>query len=290
LISTNTDSVVIGLRLRTVLRKARDEANLTQDRVGAQLRWSAKKVYRIETGESPVTDRDAQSLAALYGMNPARTQELLDLVAAASGSAWWTPYRRVVPPEFGLFLSCERAAIHLHSFHPTLVHGLVQTERYARAILSATSTPLDLQQRVKLRRERRNVLDRQDPPDVTVLLGEAALHNRVGTPEVMHEQLLELRSLATAGLINLGVVPFEDCVYPAMLIAFDLAHLSDQETSLHLELPPISRTTKDETALNDLYGDFFTQIRSRAQFGSDAAALINAALAERSRGDSDDPR
>lgn len=287
LISTDPDPIVSGLHLRTALREARSSAGMTQSRVGTRLNWSAKKVYRLEAGESPVSPEDALALAGLYGLDRARTQELLELVHAAFGPAWWAQFRHFISPEFGLYLSCERAAEALRSFHPTLVQGLVQTEQYARAVLSASSAPVDLPQRVKLRQARRELFERPNPPRVTVLLGEAALHNRVGTPQVMRDQLLSLREDATGDRLELGVVPFERSIYPAMLMGFDLAQLAGAEVALYLELPPISRTSQDETVLNDLFGNFFAQIRGCALFGSDAAALIDATLEKRARGDCD---
>jgi hypothetical protein len=167
------------------------------------------------------------------------------------------------------------------------VQALIQTEQYARAMLSATSAPIDLPQRVKLRQARRDLFERPRPPEVTILLGEAALHNRVGTAQVMRDQLVSLREVALEGRVELGIVPFERCTYPEMLLGFDLAQLPDSETALYLELPPVSRTTQDEAVLNDVFTTFFAQIRTQALFGPDAAALIDAILEERARGDSD---
>lgn len=286
--TTDADPVLNSLRLRTSLRDARDGARLSQSVAGTRLRWSGKKIYRIESGETPASAEDVAKLADLYGLDPERTQELVDLAEATYGSAWWERHRELISAEFGLFLSCERAASRLSSFHPTLVQGLVQTEEYARAVLESTSDPRRVHQHVKLRRERRGTFDRPEPPRTTIVLGEAALRNQVGSAEIMHRQLLELREIATAqGPIELGIVPFEKCLYPAMLLAFDLAWLPDGTLMLYLELPPISRTTRDEPVLNDLFSDFFEQIHSRAAFGADAAALIDSILDKPARGDSE---
>lgn len=284
--STDPDPVLSSLRLRTSLRNARDVARLSQGVAGTRLRWSAKKIYRIESGETPASAEDVLKLADLYGVDPERTHELVALAEARYGTAWWEEYRELVSAEFGLFLSCERAASRLCSFHPTLVQGLVQTEEYARAVLESTTSPLFVHRHVRLRRERRETFDRPQPPRTTIVLGEAALRNQVGSAETMRRQLLELRAIATAGgPIELGIVPFEECLYPAMLLAFDMARLPDDTVMLYLELPPVSRTTKDEPVLNDLFNEFFEQIVARASFGADAAALIDATLGRRVRGD-----
>jgi transcriptional regulator with XRE-family HTH domain len=281
--------MVSGKRLRAGLRDARRDARMTQNGAGQRLRWSPKKIYRIESGETPPSRKDVTALASMYGLDPARTQELVELAEESYGAPWWGSYRQLVSAEFGLFLSCERAGVELSYFQPSIIHGLIQVESYARAILSATSNPMELTRRARLRAERRIIFQRDEPPQATILLGEAALHNRVGSTAVMSEQLAELSRLAlTGGSPKFGVVPFEGSAYPAMLIGFDLVRLPDNDVTLYLELPPVSRTTKDEETLNDLYGSFFAQIRERAVFGSEAAILVDAALEkQRARGDRD---
>ena len=286
MISRNADSAIANQRLRVSLRNARAEANLSQGEVGKALKWSAKRVLRLETGESPISVSDVEAMASLYGIDPIRTQELIKLTEASTGPAWWSSYRNVISAEFGLFLSFERAATQLRYFHPLLVHGLLQTESYANALLTRSSNPVQLISRKKLRMARKEIFTRADPPEVTIILGEAALHNRVGSAEIMNAQLQSLQQAAGSEALNLGIVPFEQSVYPAMLMGFDLARLSETETTLFLESPPASRTTKDETTLNELFGDFFSLITSRARFGSDAVALITAILEKQARADS----
>ncbi|HEV3174222.1 MAG TPA: helix-turn-helix transcriptional regulator [Actinocrinis sp.] len=281
----NTDPVVFGHRLRTRLRRAREEADLTQEQVGRQLEWSAKKLNRIETGATPVSPGDVTKLAALYALGPEETQNLLDEAARAGRAPWWHRYRDLVGPDFGHFLSYERSATEIRGFQPNIIHGLIQTEEYAREILASVGVH-ELRRRVALRLERRVLFEHEDSPRTEIILGQAALHNQVGGAAVHDGQLRRVLELAAQDQrIRLGIVPFAASTYPAMLIGFDLIELPDGQTSLYLEFPHVSRTTKDETILNDEYGEYYAQIRGRALFGADAVALVDAVLDARSRGD-----
>ena len=284
----STDPVVFGLRLRTRLRQAREAARLTQEQVGSGLGWSAKKLNRIETGATPVTPEDVRKLATVYGLGPVETEALLVEAERAGAAPWWHQYRDLVGPDFGHFLSYERSAIAIKGFQPNIIHGLIQTEEYARELLASSGVP-DLRRRVALRLARRGVFERDDAPPVEIVLGMAALLNQVGNPEVHDGQLRQVRALVAAEgefpSLRLGIVPFAQSIYPAMLLGFDLIDLPDGQTSLYLEFPHVSRTTKDETILNAEYGEYHAQLSRRARFGADAVALVDAVLDARARGD-----
>jgi hypothetical protein len=89
------------------------------------------------------------------------------------------------------------------------VPGLLQTDAYARAILSTRvgATPEDLDEAVAARMERQQILDRSDPPELWVLLDEAVLRRPVGSPSVMADQLAYLASAARRPHIVLQVIP-----------------------------------------------------------------------------------
>jgi transcriptional regulator with XRE-family HTH domain len=283
----STDPVVFGLRLRTRLRQAREEVGLTQERVGHELGWSAKKLNRIETGATSVTADDVGKLAAVYHLDPRETEALLAEARRAGGPPWWHQYRDLVGPDFGHFLSYERSATAIRGFQPNIIHGLIQTEGYARELLASGGVP-ELRRRVALRLARPSVFERDDPPRAEIVLGQAALCNQVGSAEVHDGQLHRVRALAAGqgrSSVRLGIVPFSASIYPAMLIGFDLIDLPDGQTSLYLEFPHISRTTKDETILNAEYGEYYAQLSRRARFDADAVALVDAVIDARARGD-----
>ena len=96
------------------------------------------------------------------------------------------------------------------SFEPLVVPGLLQTEAYARSILSTRmgATPEELDEAVVARLERQRILGREHPPELWVILDEAVLRRPVGGPGVMREQLACLTEVARRPNIAIQVIPF----------------------------------------------------------------------------------
>jgi len=95
------------------------------------------------------------------------------------------------PQWFREWVDVEREATTLRAYHPNLVPGLLQTEEYARALLSADpgATPEEVERRVAARMERQSILSRVA---YIAVLDESALRRPVAEPKVMHDQLLSL--------------------------------------------------------------------------------------------------
>ena len=141
-----------------------------------------------------------------------------------------------MPDWFGLYAGLEAAASRIRAFEPQLVHGLVQTEDYARAAISADSRlGADVvEQRVKFRLERQRTL-----AELTIILSEGALRLVAGSPEIMAAQIEHLRQAAATVL----VLPFAAGTYPLRgsfaLLDFDA---SDEDPSIaYIDGPPAAR-------------------------------------------------
>lgn len=127
---------------------------------------------------------------------------------------WFTEYhqdsREWAPPGYRSWAEYEDKASSLHVWCPGVLHGLIQTEAYARAHLEAvTDVPPDvIDARVEARMERqRRILQREGPPSAWILVDEAALFRLEGTPEVMADQMDHVLSIASLPDVVLQVVP-----------------------------------------------------------------------------------
>jgi hypothetical protein len=91
-----------------------------------------------------------------------------------------------VPDWFGLYAGLEATASKIRSFEPQLVHGLVQTPEYARAVIGADPrlSPEVVEQRVRFRMERQRTR-----ANVNLIMGEGALSLVAGSPEIMAAQI-----------------------------------------------------------------------------------------------------
>lgn len=113
------------------------------------------------------------------------------------------------------YATAERAATVINGFQPNIVHGLLQTPDYARNLLALPGGPADHGatadevDRMVAARMRRSAILFEPGREVTILIGEAALRNRVGSATVMRDQLEHIARLATTTAhASVGVVPF----------------------------------------------------------------------------------
>jgi hypothetical protein len=125
----------------------------------------------------------------------------------------------------------------LRSWQPSFVDGLLQTEDYARALLSRRPNTADeeVEALVAARMDRQAILDRDTPPLLWVVLDEAALHRRVGGEKIMHDQLDHLAEMSERRNITVEVVPFGAGGHYALLGAFALVEHDDTARVGYLE-------------------------------------------------------
>jgi hypothetical protein len=147
--------------------------------------------------------------------------------ASAPRNGWWKDYTEVIPSGYQDLIAAEEDAEGVLHFHPTLVPGLLQTERYAFAITKVTSlktlAPEDVRSLVKVRMERqRSAFDSARPKRLTFFLDEGCLRRSLGSPDVMREQLQHLLELTTRPNVTLIVIPSEWEPHPGLLGAFML--------------------------------------------------------------------
>jgi transcriptional regulator with XRE-family HTH domain len=224
--------VVRGRRLAATLRRLRADSGRTVEDVALHLECSAAKVSRMENGLVGIRIQDARDLMDLYEVTGAKREQILALVRQARGRGWWVPFADVMPEGFDRMIGLEDEAAGVWMLQADLVPGLLQTERYARALMSSPAdVPLDVvERRVQLRMERQRLLERQDPPALRILLDEAVLLRQVGGAEVMAEQYRRLVADARRPAVSLRVLPFSSATHQATglsYIIFDFADPAD---------------------------------------------------------------
>jgi transcriptional regulator with XRE-family HTH domain len=203
---------VLRIMLGTQLRRLREASGVTPDQAGYEIRGSRSKISRIEHGRVGFKERDISDLLTLYGVtNEKLRDDMLTLARQANSPGWWAKYSDILPDWFEPYLGMETAASLIRNFELQFVHGLLQTEDYARAVTGlGQSTPSaeDTERRVSLRLQRQDMLTATDPPRAWFVMDEAALRRPVGGRHVMRAQLNQLVQVASLPNITLQVVPF----------------------------------------------------------------------------------
>ena len=194
------------------LRRLRESAGVSPDQAGYEIRATRSKISRMENGRVGFKDRDVTDLLALYGVTDEQVRtRMLSLARQANSTGWWSKYDDVLPDWFEGYVGLEGAASVIRSFELQFVHGLFQTEGYARAVtlLGHKSAPAEeIDRRVSMRLKRQDVLANPEPPQVWSVMDEAVLRRPLGGRAVMRAQLQHLAEIASLPHVILQVVPF----------------------------------------------------------------------------------
>ncbi|MFC9427441.1 helix-turn-helix domain-containing protein [Streptomyces sp. NPDC056987] len=230
-------SVVRRWQLADTLKGLRDQAGLTQDQAVVKLRegagrWSAAKLSRIETRVHRVKPREVEQLLAAYGVTDTELRfALMQLTATSSEQGWWVSFGDELPGAVKPLLSIEGGLVALHDFQPQLLHGLLQTPDYSRAVMNAVSPgalgPDELERRVTARMIRQHVLERESPPRMHFIVDQTVLERVVGTEEIMRAQLRKLLTLAERPHVTIQVLPRGAGGTPGLEGPFALLSLPD---------------------------------------------------------------
>jgi transcriptional regulator with XRE-family HTH domain len=218
-------------RLAAELRRLREGADLTGEDVAAQLGWSASKVSRIETYRTGIKTADLASLLKLYGVAGPHQAELLALAREPRRKGWWEAYSDALPEEYAAYIVLEAEAELIHCWSPQLVHGLLQTADYARAVIEGhmESTvgiaPGKIRQRVETRLARQQAVTGDRRLGLSVVLDQSVLLRKVGDERIMREQLEHLIDLSRLANVTVRVLSFAGS-HPIGTGAFALLHFA----------------------------------------------------------------
>jgi transcriptional regulator with XRE-family HTH domain len=240
------------MMLGNQLQRLREAAGITPDQAGYEIRASRSKISRMENGRVSFKTRDVADLLTLYGVtDEQRRGRLLALARQANTPGWWSNYSDVLADWFETYLGLEAAASVIRTFELQFVHGLFQTEAYARAVtmLGHGATPSEeIDRRVSLRLKRQDLLTAEGPPRVWSVIDEAALRRPVGGRAVMRAQLNHLAEVAGLPNVTIQVVPFGRGGHAAASGSFtilrfgepelpDVVYIEQLTTALYLEKP-----------------------------------------------------
>lgn len=258
-------SVVRRILLGSQLRRLRESRGITREAAGYSIRASESKISRLELGRVSFKARDVEDLLTLYGVtDEAERGALLSLVKEANVAGWWHSYSDVLPGWFQTYVGLEGAASVIRGYEAQFVHGLLQTEAYAHAVVERGmrgASREDVERRVALRLARQKVLVAERAPELHVILDEAALRRVHGGPEVMREQLDHLAEVARLDHVTLQVVPFSHGWHAGesgtfTLLTFPESDLSDvvflEQLTSALYLDKAEDVAQYETAMQRL--------------------------------------
>ncbi|MEV0089971.1 helix-turn-helix transcriptional regulator [Streptomyces sp. NPDC050738] len=270
-------SVVRRILLGSQLRRLRESRGVTREAAGYSIRASESKISRMELGRVSFKSRDVEDLLTLYGVtDDAEREPLLGLLREANMSGWWHSYGDVLPGWFQTYVGLESAASLIRIYEVQFVHGLLQTEAYAHAVVArgnpgASAASVD--RRVALRLERQKVLYDERGPKFHAVLDEAALHRAPDSDRaLMQGQLRHLLEVSEMPNVTLQVMPFASGWHAGesgsfAMLRFTESDLSDlvylEQLTSALYLDKTEDVAQYERAFGQIQRDCATPEKSR---------------------------
>lgn len=244
---------VLRILLGSQLRRLRERKGISTEDAGHVIRGSHSKISRMELGRVGFKERDVSDLLTLYGVTDTEDRDaLLALATEANTPGWWHKYADILPQWFEVYVGLEEAAERIRAYEVQFIPGLLQTESYARAVITLghpTAPGEEIERRVRLRMTRQRRLTGDQPLTLWAVVDEAALRRPLGGRDVMREQLEHLVEATEQQNVTLQIMPFDAGGHaaaggPFSILRFgepglpDVVYLEQLTSSLYLDKQP----------------------------------------------------
>ncbi|GHD39374.1 transcriptional regulator [Streptomyces galbus] len=249
------------------LRRKREAAGMRLADLGSVIFCTGSLVGQIETAKKVPTREFAERADAAL-MTDGFFSRLVGLVLRSQLPSWFQP-----------FADMEGRAAYISTYQCQLVYGLLQTEAYARAVLSVEQGDR-LEEMVAARMERQRILRREQPPVMWTVLDEAALHREIGGPDVMREQLGHLLTLFGRPWMELQVLPFSVGQHSSMMGSFTLLRFDDHPEVHYSESYDQGHMTANPQVIRRRSVGY-ARLQAEALSPRESAALIARVMEER---------
>jgi transcriptional regulator with XRE-family HTH domain len=238
-------------RIAIELRRLREQTGLTLDQAAERLEWSRATLGRMETAVRRIKPVELQRLLTAYEVNGRRRADLVELARGARERGWWHRYTDTLPAAYATYIALETEARSLRCYDALVVHGLLQTEDYAREVIRAGLMQLapdsEVERRVEVRLNRQGLLTERKPPlELWCVIDENVLRRMIGGVDVMRAQYAHLAELAELPNVTVQVLPHDVGAHPGAAGTFailefperfmpDVGYIEALSSALYLE-------------------------------------------------------
>lgn len=218
-------------RLASELRSLRASSGLTRDEVVERTGINVATMYRIEHARVRPQTRTLRTLLDLYGVEKEQQVELVGWLRDARERGWLHAYQSELPEQYTTYIGFEGEAESAWDYESLFIPGLLQTEDYARAVISGAlpfASREEVQRRVEVRMERQEVLRNDNPLKLWSIADEAALRREVGGPAVMRAQFRHLLEASELPHVTFQVIPFDAGAHAGMPGSFIVLQFAEE--------------------------------------------------------------
>lgn len=249
------------------LRRHREAAGLPQKQLGDIVNYTGSLVGLVETARRVPTVEFSERVDAALGTDGALSR-LLELVM-----------RSQLPNWFQQVAELQSRAVEICSFEIHMVHGLLQTLDYARAVLGVLDQG-NLDDRTAVRLARQSIFEKEEPPVFWAILSEAALQQEVGSRETMRGQLAQLASHEHNPRINVQILPFSAGAHAGLTGSFDLYRFASEPSIVYTEGYGSAHPTANPETVKDC-SLRYDHLQAAALSIKESAELIRRVMEER---------
>ncbi|TDD93082.1 XRE family transcriptional regulator [Saccharopolyspora karakumensis] len=259
------------------LRQLREDAGFGVRELGRVLGVGHTTIWRYESGLKPPTPEEVASVLTALGVKGEDKERVIGGARAVRDPNWLTSGFPGVKGELAVMADFERTATAITEVQMHVVPGLFQTRDYMSSIMGPLPRATR-EARVAFRLSRREILDALNPPEYVVVLGEAALREVFGGPEVMGEQLRYLMKVAERPGVTVQVLPFGATDWhPAHAGSFMLFEFGDQDPIVHLEHYRTAAFLRNVKDVRD-YQEAAIDLRRRAMSPAESRDFMGSRL------------
>lgn len=252
----------------TELKRRREEASLTQSALGMRVFVSGGYIGQFEQAiRKPQLDV-AQRIDEVLQTGGFFERLCRKLIAETRYAEY-----------FAHVAELEGLATEISDFAPAVVPGLLQTAEYARGVYLA-SNPLVaeeyVEEMVRVRLDRAQILDSATRPKYWALLHEAVLYIAADGPATMADQLDHIAKMVRERKVMTQVLPFSAGAHPAMGKMMTLMDFEDAPPTVYTE-GVLSGSLLDDPAVVRRTRAHYDLLRASALSPEASLALIESA-------------
>ncbi|MBC6459826.1 helix-turn-helix domain-containing protein [Actinomadura sp. HBU206391] len=251
------------------IRRMREQQGWSQEELAGKLGWSLATVASVETARRSPPHGFPEKADAVFGL-PEMLEHLAELV-------------RSTPRWFEHYIELEAQATRINIWSMNLVPGLFQTEDYARTVMRSgwpLNPPDSLEEELAERLERQRILERPSPPNIWVVLHEAAVKQPIKSVEVTRAQLKRLVELGRQPNVTLQILPFASGEHAGLGGPFTLFEFADQPPAAYAEGRGGSGRLLDQKHELETASLAYDQLRAAALTPEASIGLIVGAMSD----------
>jgi hypothetical protein len=257
----------------------------TRENVSDATGLSTGALHRMETAKTTPQAGTLNHLLDFYGVTDADTRaEMHDLRKRSRQLKWLEAFEGgTLPDTYRTFTSFESDAERISNYESLFVPGLLQTREYAETVIRALlpeATDEEISPRLDIRMRRQEALTKPRPPALWVILDEAVIRRRVGTPKVYRAQLEYLAAAARRPNITLQVLPFTAGAHAGMPGAFAILEFVEPDPPLVYMENQGGGLFVEADAEFDWYRIGFQRLAAQALNTSDTTTMIETVARE----------